>query len=1082
MATAKQFLEAIELQKLVSIDVLDELYEEYRASGGAITAEALAKKLTSRNLITDSKASSLLQTSSESFIQLGSGILNPTQAAPVAPDDPFAAELETKRAKGDVKRDAAGRRKHVKKSHKNDFDSPLLLLGGGALALLVLAGVGLTIVMSLQSGDQLLESAQSAYASGSYAQAREDYEQFVEDFEGNARWSEARVKLAVVRLRQLTETSTDWAAALATAKEELPRIEDEAAFSENRGEFASILPRIARGLAVSADKASAASEFDNERVESLVTQATDALTLVNNTKYVPKSLRDEREVTAINDLLQRVARRREALDDLGKTLATIESATASGDIQAAYLARTDFANRRPELRDDPRLAEKLAASVEAERSQVKFTPDPAEAAVAEADSPVALALPLVNQRRAGTAAATGVFTATFRGVVYAVNAADGALAWRRPVGVSLAPSGAVPIDDDLLLIDSRDGELVRVNASTGALIWRTPVEEADAQVFEPVVAGDRVLVASESGRLWSFDATSGARIGSATFAQPLRCGVAVAGEGARVYVVGQQSSLYTLDAASLECQGVRYTAHAPGSIVTPPLAIGDRVILIENTGAETSRLSVLATEDSGEVGSQLGEWRLEGVVSTPAFVSGRRFLVTTESGAVYLFEVSAAQEGPPLTLIASQAAQPGVKRRRSVVESRGEVWIAGEGLRRTAASLADSQLTPRDLPDACEGDLFVGPIVKNGDAILHARVRKGVPGLTVAASDARSGRLLWETDLATPPLGAPVFSEAARGVVASNVVGESHLIGPEEVRARLSARPATESSRPQIYDAITRLANSDAGLSKIGASEWLGVQVAPRAASRAASLPGELTCSPALMGGGVLAPLAVGQVHLLDLAGQPVATPFQPRVTVGSRLTWTTPGVATVGGKNFAVLTNGAETIYSLELDASAAPSLAERATAKLPAAAAALPAAIAGDRAVIVLADGSLVIYGVPALDPIGTLALPGEVVWGPYAAGQVVLAATADEVIAVTVTGDPQIAWRASLEKGKPVGEPLVDDDGAVIALADGVLVRFAIGSGEASATLNLGQAIGSGPTAYGPRWLVAAADGSVLVITHP
>lgn len=1078
MATAKQFLEAIELQKLVSPDVLDELYEEYRASGGAITAEALAKNLQSRGLITDGKAATLLQASSESFIQVGSGILNPVKPKPVAPDDPFDDDAGSKKGRGGVKVEAAGRRKHVKKAHKNDFDSPLLLLGGGALALLVLGGIALTVVMNLQSGDELLRSAQAAYDSGSYAQARDEYKQFVEDFEGNAKWSEARVKLSIVQLRQLTETSSDWPAALKTAQEELPQIEDEPAFSESRGEFTSILPRIARGLAESADRASSGADFDNAKVEGLVNQVTEALKLVNNTKYVPKSLRDEREVAAINDLLDRVARRREALDDLGKTLATIESATSSGDIEAAYKARTEFVNRRPELREDPRLAEKLATAVEAERIQVKFTPDPAESATTEADSPVALALPLVNPRRAGTASADGVFTATFRGVSYAVNAADGALAWRRPVGLRLAETNPVPVGEDLVLIDHRQGELVRVNASTGALVWRTPIEGPEAPLFEPVVAGERVLVASESCRLWSFDAATGARVGSTLFAQPLRCAPAVDTEGGKVYVVGQQSSLYTLEGPSLECISVRYTGHAPGTIIVPPLAIGGRVAIIENTGAETSRLSVFATEDSGAVGAQIGEWRLEGIVSTPAVVTGRRFLVTTESGAVYLFEVTAAKEGAPLTLIASQAAQPGPKRRHSVVEARGEVWIAGEGLRRTVASLADSRLTQRELPDACTGDLFVGPIAKNGEAVLHARVRKGIPGLTVAASDSRTGRLLWETDLAAPPLGAPMFSESARAVVASTVVGQSHLIGPQEVRARQSTKPAADPTRPQTYDAIARLASSDAALAEVGGGDWLAVRVSPRAGSRAVPLPGELACSPTVMGEGVLTPLAVGQVHLLDLAGQPLATPFQPRVAVGSRVAWTTPAVA----GSIAVLTDGAETVYCLGVESSAAPALTERSNTKLPAAAAALPAAIAGDRAVIALADNSLAVFGLPGLGASGTLPLPSAVVWGPYAAGDVVLVATADELIAVTVSGEPQIAWRAPLEAGKPIGEPLADGDGIAIAFTDGRLLRFATASGDASATLDLGQPLGSGPTAYGPRWLVSAADGAVLVVTHP
>lgn len=1082
MATAKQFLEAIELQKLVSNDVLDELYEEYRASGGAITAEALAKKLQSRGLLSDAKAVTLLQASSESFIQIGSGILNPVKPKPEAEGDPFEEELSAKRSKGDVERDAAGRRKHVKKTHKNDFDSPLLLLGGGALALLLLGGVGLWVVMNLQSGDQLLESAQSAYASGSYAQAREEYEQFVEDFAGNARWSEARVKLAVVRLRQLTETSGDWAAALATAQEELPQIEDEAAFSENRGEFASILPRVARGLAEAADRASEETDFDNDRVEKLVTDATAALTLVNNSKYVPKSLRDERELTDVNELLERVARRREALADLSETLAAIESATGSGDTQAAYAARTDFVVRRPELRDDPRLAEKLSAAVEAERAEVRFVADATDAATSEADSPVAVALPLSNPRRAGQASAGGVYPAAFNGVLYGVNAADGTLAWRRPVGTRLANASATPVGEDLLLVDHRRGELLRINAASGDLVWRTPVEGPEAPLFQPVVAGDRVLVASESGRLWSFDAATGARSGATQFAQPLSSAPGVDAESGKVYVAGHQSSLYTLDPESLECVGVRYTGHKPGDVSTPPLAIGGRVLLIENTGAATSRLSVFGADESGVVANQLREWRLEGVVSTPAVATGRRFLVATESGAVYLFEVTASQEGSPLTLVASQGAQSGAKRRCSVVESRGEVWIAGRGLRRTAASLADSQLVPRVLPDACEGDLFVGSIAKMGDAVLHARVRKGVPGLTVAASDSRSGKLVWETDLAAPPLGAPVFSESARGVVASTVTGQSHLIGSQEVRARQSAKPAAEPSRPQTYDGVARLPSSDSALTRIGAGEWLAVRVAPRAGSRPAILPGELTCAPAVMGDGVLAPLAVGQVHLLDLLGQPLATPFQPRVAVGSRIAWTTPAVARVGGEAVAVLTDGAENAYCLALETSGSPSLAERGAAKLPTNATAAPAAISGDRAAVALSDNTLALLELPALGNPETLPLPGAVVWGPYAAEGVVLVATEEELIAVSTAGGPQIAWRAPLQRGQPIGPPLADGDSVVVAMSSGSLVRYATDSGDASATLDLGQPLGSGPTAYGPRWLVSAADGAVLVVTHP
>ncbi|TWT98064.1 outer membrane biogenesis protein BamB [Botrimarina colliarenosi] len=1079
MATAKQFLEAIELQKLVSNDVLDELYEEYRASGGAVTAEALAKQLQSRGLLSDAKAAALVQAPSESFIQVGSGILNPSRPDPSSSDDPFEEELQAKRAKAGEKRDAAGRRKHVQKSHKNDFDSPLLLLGGGALALLLLGGVGLLVVMSLQSGDQLLDSAQKAYASGSYAQARDEYQQFVEDFEGNARWSEARVKLAVTKLRQLTETSTDWDGALRVAEEEIPQIEDEPAFVDSRGEFASILPRIARGLAEAADRASGAGDAASERIDQLVTDAKSALTLVGNTKYVPKSLRDERDLTEINELLDRVARRREAIADLDTTLETIRTAIAGDDLPAAYAAQAAFVVRRPELRDDPRLAEQLAAAVAAEQEQVRFVEDRAEAATDEPASPVAIALPLANPRRTGQADATGVVTGQFGGVLYGLNATDGTLAWRRPVGERLAETPAVDAGDGLFVIDHRRGEIVRLDTTTGALNWRAEVAGDTAPLHTPVLAGDRVLVATETGRLYAYDSESGGRAGYAQFAQPLRAAPAFDSESKKAYVVGQQSSLYTLDAASLACVGVRYTGHAAGSIVAPPLSIGGRVLVIENTGLETSRLNVFATDESGVVGNQLREWRLEGVVTTPAVVSGRRFLVTTEAGAVYLFEVTSSQDGPPLTLVASQGVQTGPARRRSVIETRGDVWIAGEGLRRTAASLADSQLVARELTDPCEGDLFVGPLEKKGDALFHTRVRKGQPGVTFAASDTRSGELIWETDLAAPPLGPPVFSETARGVVATTTGGETHLIGPQEVRSRQSAKPAATPTRPVVYDASVRLASSDAVFAQVGASQWLAVRVTPRAAARSVGLPGRLACQPTVMGSGVLTPLEMGQVHLLDTAGQPVATPFQPTVAVGADIAWTAPAAAKAGDDLLAVLSDGAKTVYCLGITADA---LTERGSAALTDAKPVTIAAIGKSRAAIGLAGGSLAVFDLPRLDNPQSTPVGGEIVWGPYAAGDVVLVATSEEVVAVQLADGPQIAWRAPLSEFQPLGEPLIDGDSVVVATRDGVLTRYGLASGDATARLDLGEPIGSGPTVYGPRWLVAAADGTVLVINRP
>ncbi|MEO0531034.1 MAG: PQQ-binding-like beta-propeller repeat protein, partial [Planctomycetota bacterium] len=859
---------------------------------------------------------------------------------------------------------------------------------------------------------------------------------------------------------------------------EIPQIEDEPAFAESRGEFASLLPRIARGLAEEADTLSAESGT-NDRVSKLVASASEALTLVNNTKYVPKSLRDDADLAVIRELLERVDRRREAVADLEETLAKIDTALSGGDVSQAYAAQTALLRRRPELRDDPRLAEKLSAAVEAERQVVTFVADEAAAETDERPGPLALAL--ANPRRTGTVEANGVFTTTFGGVLYAVKASDGTLLWRQPVGTRLADVPAVPIDGDLLVVDHRYGELRRVNSASGALVWRVPLDGTGnaSKLLTPVVAGRTVLVASESGRLWSLDATSGKRRGYANFAQPLRSPPAVDESRGKVHVAGEQSSLYTLDSKTLDCVAVRFTGHAAGSVPVAPLAIGGRVITLENTGAETAQFRLYATDDDGLISNQLRDWRLEGIVSTPPTVSGRRVLVTTDSGAVYLFEVTATTDGQPLILIASRAPLSGSTRARRAVEARGDVWIAGEGLRRTAASLADSQLVSRDLPNPCDGDLFFGSFVTRGEAVLHTRRREGRPGATLAASNSRSGKLVWETDIAVPPLGPPAVSARPRGLVATNLVGQTHLLGGRAINARVSPKPATTPRREQQYDGVLRLDDGIAIASVTGRADWTVMRAGSEA--RTVSLPGELACLPERLGDAIVTPLRVGQVHLLEAAGSQSALPFQPSVAAGQSIDWTPPAAETVGGEPLIVLSDGLENVYCLSLKQGDSPALIQRGIHTLAGARPRSRAAIVGRSGAIGLEGGRLAVYDLPDMATPRFVKVGGDLVWGPYPAGDVLLTATVDRPVAIG-PDNASIAWEADLANGLPVGAPLVEGGDLVIVTANGYLATRSLSDGSTGDAIDLGQRAASGATAYGSRLLVSAADGAVLVINKP
>lgn len=1101
MATAKQFLDAIELEKLVPPAVLDELYESYRGSGGAVTADSMAKKLVQSGAISQEKANLLLQSPSDSFVQVtaaslssgalsSSGVLSASSVGlgkdePSA--DPFDNELEAKSTKGGEARDASGRRKHVKKTHKNDFDSPLLLIGGGVLALLLLGGVGLVLLMGLQSGDQLIDSARKAYESESYSQARDDYEAFVEDFTGHIRWSEARVALAVVRIRQITDTTGNWQQALQVAKQEIPRVEDEEAFAPSRGEFASLLPKIARGLAEKAEAKSDASDGTDPEltaeIDELVAGTREALTLIGNTKYVPKSQRDSGDLADIEALLDRVGRRREAVANLAVALGKIDSSAAEGDIATSYAVHTAFVSSHPELRDDERLAARLAAAVESERQTVRYRDASAEAATDDRDSPIARALPLANPRREGQIEAPGVLVGGFRGVLYAVDASTGVLRWRRPVGESLDDVHPTRIDDDLLVIDHRRGDLLRIAEATGKVVWRTEIEPptGDSSLHTPVIAGERVLVASESGRLWSVGLTDGARYGYAEFAQPLRSPPAAALDLGKVYLLGQQSSLYTLEATTLDCLAVRYNGHAKGAAPVAPVALGGRVLLIQNVGAETSLLTVYSTDADGLPANQLAEWRQEGVVSASPVVKGRRVLVTTERGAIYLYEVTSEVDGPPVALVASRAAQANVDGRNHVVASGREVWIAGEGLRRTAASLADTQLVVRAIPDPCDDDRFLGALEARGDAILHTRVRRGESGVTFAATDARSGALVWETDLSVAPLGPPEYSRRLKGVISTVVTGQTHLVGAKAIRAGASTEPSVSPPEGTVYDNRVSLTGGVGVLSTDGAKEWVATAISPRSGARRTSLPDALAGQPVGLSGAVVAPLRVGQVHVLDVTGRQRALPFQPEVTVGEEVAWTPAAVGKLGARPIVVLSDGADTAYCLGLKTAGAPALVELGSHTFPDARPATRAVIAGDRAAIGLSGGRIALLDLPGIATPQTVDLPGEIVAGPYAAGGTVLVEL-DRGGLSGLEANGSVAWSVDLGGSRLAGDPLLFDGSILAVTQAGVVLSLDPATGQVAKRLDLGQRAGSGATAYGTNLLVAAADGSVLVIKKP
>ena len=1089
MKNADQFIDELERQELVPEEITRRLRRKASSASGGLSAQSVAKYLVKKEFITAEVAGKLLVAitkddrieRSEKTPTLDKGpdpAEKPELSEPLATDPLEQAAAEADSGGVSVAEEAgkygSRRHKHLKKAKGNEFDSPLMLIGGCALALLLLVGGGLFYLLSTESGDELLNNAESSFQSQSYSQSIAEFERFIKDFPTHGGFSKAKVMLAVARLRQAVETNGDFELSLGVAEEVIPTIEDEPEFGIAQGDLASLLPRIAKGLA---EKAEFASESETpEDAGPLVEKTQAALTFVGNTKYVPKSLRDDADLAVIREILARIERREESRKDLVETIAGMSKATDGGDPREAYVLHTSLLKKRQELRSDEKLLEALTTALNSEQGSIRYVQESTTAATDDRESGVLTTVASATQRVEGTAKAEGVFVTIQGGVAYGLDARQGKLLWRRPVGVGTKVVQPVYVDNDILLVDHRYNELLRLSGTNGTLQWR--IELGDA-INAPVLSKDQILATVESGRLFVIDPSSGAQQGYINFAQSLRGAPCVDTRSKRIYLAGEHSSLYTINSNTFECLGVTYVGHSPGSIQTQPLLITSKLVLVENTGLESSVIRVHRLDESGIADEQIALERLEGVCYTKPQALGRRLFVATDAGEARLYEFTVDSGSDPMSLLALRPAGRQERGPRYLSANRLGLWIADQGIGRFVPSIANKRLVSQQIGNPCPADSFAGPLVENGQTLLHTRRRMNVPGLFVAATDTKSGKIIWETHLGIQPAGLPFVSNEPRGVFVADMLGSHRVLTRENISSKVS-----NDSNPIIatkaFDQLTPLGSGQFVFTGLDRADYQIVSADSQVPNKD-DLFGPLASEVTTIGESWLAPLLIGQIHCFDNQGNPSAAPFQPPLSPGQEIRWLPLGTGQVEGQNMIVAATQDGELFALELTQGGSPELAMRSTATVgdfPVS----RGAIAGGHGLFILKSGKIGLFGLPELTEPKLVDPESRVVWGPFAVGDLAIMATeSSELIAVDPT-QSSIAWRVPLESGMPVGKPLLESDTLTLVTEGGQCLSFAPASGELQGSTSLGELPGSGPSPYGDRLLIYANDSTLLVIKRP
>lgn len=1089
--SAERILQEIETRQWLSDKVLSRLRDKLGSS--APPAKKLVKFLVEKGHLTESQGTELMD------------VVSPPPLVATADDDDepevvleeiadSGEDLDADGSLGDSLADAATdagetvvprkRKRRDRKVNKNEWDSPLILIGGGALVLMLLCGGGVWYLLFRGSGDELLKVADASYADGSYTQAIGHYEKFLKDFAKHEGRSKARVDLGLARLRQAAEVGANYELALTVANKEINEIKTEAAFDDAQRDLSAMLPKIATGLA---EKAEAAEDL--ESINKYVDLATQALELASNTKYVPKQFRNKEELEQVRGSLARISGRQVALKSMQETIEAMQKATAAGDIRPAYEAHAAFVKQHSEYAGAQSLAAAVVAAVEAERAGIKLVDEPIQAETSEAATPVVATVTAANQRVQGNAPAEGVTVVQLNGVAYGMEIASGKALWRRSLGEPLNGAAPLVVGRACVVFDAETQELVLIDSAAGKLKWRVKLEET---VSQPVLVGQRIFVAGASGRLHVIEAATGTRTGYVQFAQPLRTSPTASADGKQLYLVGEHSSVYSLDAKSLKCLGIHYLGHAKGSVVVSPAVLLGRVVVAENDGVQTSRLHVLGVNDTGAADRVQSVERLGGLMLRQPTVFGRRFAALTDSGQVKVFEASPEDASAPLALLAERPAARQARSVRYAAVAGGQLWIADRGLAKYSISPADNRLTSRNIKQRFRGDTFVIPPEVKGNVLIHTRQRSGEPGFTVATSDTKTGEVFWETDIAVPPAGAPVgvnnqnwlhTTTDGRVFVVDATTNGAQILQ----RGRLVDSSQLNSERPWLRTA-TSLSDTGAVYAANDANWAMRIEASNTSNPLAwVKLPGNLACEPTPFAGGWLAAVTEGQVHLLDTStGAPLAAPFQPELVAGSTLPWLPAGVGELDGSPIAVITDGNANLFTLQfntndgprLEAIAGVSLAQNETVK-----AGGPlttrVAVAGGRAFAAQADGKLLAFDAGSLDTAGQMSLGAAVAWGPYTIGEQLLVATADNRLhGINPNSLDAPLWSKQVATFDLLGAPLTSSGEVILATRAGLLWRLQLATGEGE-PIELHQRLATGPVELGDRLVLAATDGSLIVV---
>ena len=959
-----------------------------------------------------------------------------------------------------------------------------MLIGGGALVLLIVAGGFLWWQLGRESGDETLRLAEADYEAGSYGQAIDKFDRYLERFPDHKDNSLARVHRGLAQIRQ-AEQSQNWPRALEVTNRALEEISSEAAFGDARNELAAVLPKICAGLAEQARE---------QPSEEIIASARDALALVE--KFVIKSLRPTEQLEETTALLARAQRDLGRDNALAAAVAAIDQAVGDGDTELAYETKRQLLRAYPDLQDDATLRTAVLAISASMKDAVTVNEEVRDAS-SEQPPPATFAAKAILSSPDASSEESSVrapITAMVRGSVFGLDGATGNMLWHRFIGrgnssvpIALRGAGA----GDFLTVDTHRQQLLRLDGRTGEERWRQPLaanDESERVEATLSVVGDRAVTAGTDGALTVYDVASGQQLRQVVLPQALRTAPAASEDGATVYVVAEHSNMFVLGREDGQCHEVFYLGHEPGTVRIPPLVLGRYVVVAENHRLDDSRLRILLASEDGTSVEEIQQVVLQGHVTSPPVVSGGVLFVVTDLHAVNVFEVQPPGNSDPFARVLNRPANSDQHMFRFAAVADGQLLVADERLTFYDVRATGGRLPPK--ATLFDGHRFLQPPRVEGDTVLLVHQPHDRPGAIATAIRGRDGEVVWSTRFASPVADDPFLDEASDRLLAATANGSVFAIDVDDsprsgviqtplatVRTSTIAGLSTTTKSARVAPDRFMLGDSNTH-KQLLLCDLAGAE----ARLRWLNLPAPLGGAPCVLSGGVVAPGEIGQVFWLDAeSGSPLASPFQTTLEPGAAHRWHVASLEPSDSVDTPalIISDDSAMLYRVGIAASGQSALAAKAERELDSAIA-RGFAVSGTTAFAVDQDNRLIVIDTSSLDEVASHALDAAATWGPRVVGDLVLIATDNAVLAFSSAGAP--TWARSTEGAHVVGATQGDESDIVLGFNDGRVRRISPGDGKTAGEVDLDRPLVCGPTFWRGRAVVAADDGTVYAVDLP